>query len=166
LRNYFLVIEGDGFSRNREGLTIFRSWTFIPRSNGFLAKQWHQLSFALTSYLNSYKIGKIDAIIISAPPFILGRTGIRIARKRKVPVILDLRSSLETFSHAKSKQRIYQQATLILVDSPGLLKDLRTTYALPAEKVIYLPNGADLEFFSQKVDTSFWKDNTICTINL
>jgi len=39
------------------------------------------------------------------------------------------------------------EATLILVDSPALLKDLRTTYALPAKKVMYLPNGADLAFF-------------------
>lgn len=143
------------FVEKQAGLTIFRTWTFLPGSFRFLANWWHQWSFALTSYFNSYKIGQTDVLIISAPPLVLGSFGLRIAKKRKIPVILDLRSTLETFGYSRAKQGIYHEATLILVDSPALLKDLRTTYALPAKKVMYLPNGADLAFFAQEVDTSF-----------
>ena len=154
---------------HKNNLTILRTWTFISSSIRFIPRLLNYLSFAITSYLNSSKTGQVDVIITSLPPIFLGLTGIRIAHKRKVPLILDLRdlwpeAAVSTgylkkgflYYWAKNTSlRIYNKSSLIIVNSPALLKELRCAYALPDNKLFYLPNGADLEFFAQKIDHSF-----------
>ena len=157
------------FQEEKNGVKIFRTWTYIPSSTQFLPRLINYLSFAFSSYLNARKIPQVDLIIISLPPLFLGLTGLKIAQKRNISLVLDirdlwpeaavstgyLRKGLIYYWARKKSEKIYKMAIKILVNSPALFENLRCKYALPDRKLEYLANGADLEFFAQKIDHSF-----------
>ncbi|MGC8651303.1 MAG: glycosyltransferase family 4 protein [Minisyncoccia bacterium] len=157
------------FQENKDGVQIFRTWTFISTSTKFIPRLINYLSFAFSSYLNMRKIPAVDLIIISLPPLFLGLTGVKLARKKNISMVLDVRdlwpeAAISTgylkrgflvYWAKKKSETLYKMAIKILVNSPALLEALRCQYALPDEKLAYLPNGADLEFFAQKIDHSF-----------
>jgi len=157
------------YQEEKNGVKIFRTWTYIPSSTKFLPRLINYLSFAFSSYLNARKISQLDLIIISLPPLFLGLTGLKIARKRNIPLVLDIRdlwpeAAISTgylrkgvlyYWARRKSEKIYRMAIKILVNSPALFETLRCQYALPDRKLAYLANGADLEFFAQKIDHSF-----------
>lgn len=157
------------FQEEKNGVKIFRTWTFIPASTKFIPRLINYLSFAFSSYLNIRRIPPVDLIIISLPPLFIGLTGLKFAQKRNIPVVLDVRDlwpeaavstgylkrGLLAYWAEKKSEYLYKMAIKILVNSPALLEILRCQYALPDEKLEYLANGADLEFFAQKIDHSF-----------
>ena len=153
----------------KNGVKIFRTWTYISSSLSFLPRLINYLSFAFSSYLNMRKIPPVDLIIISLPPIFIGFTGLKFARKRKISLVLDirdlwpeaavstgyLRKGLIYYWARKKSESLYKMAIKILVNSPALFESLRCQYALPDRKLEYLANGADLEFFAQKINHSF-----------
>ena len=148
------------FQEEKNGVKIFRTWTYIPSSTQFLPRLINYLSFAFSSHLNVRKIPPVDLIIISLPPLFLGLTGLKIAQKRNIPLVLDIwdlwpEKGLLYYWNRKKSEKIYKMAIKILVNSPALFENLRCQYALPEEKLEYLANGADLEFFAPKIDHAF-----------
>jgi len=148
------------FQEEKNGVKIIRTWTYIPFSTKFLPRLINYLSFAFSSYFNARKIPQVDLIIISLPPLFLGLTGLKFAKKRKISLVLDLINlwpgkGLIYYWLRKKSEKIYRMAIKILVNSPALFENLRCKYALPDGKLEYLANGADLEFFAQKIDHAF-----------
>jgi len=115
--------------------------------------------------MHSFSIKNIDIIIASSPPLSVAMIGAIIAKKKKIPLILDLRdiwpeAAVSTgyikkgfFYHLAEKweKRCYKQAQKILVNSPAIFEELKCVKGISPEKMEFVPNGADLEFF-QKIN--------------
>jgi len=160
-KNRFRTIE------NKDGIKIIRCYTYISPSVKFIPRLLNYLSFSFSSYLNSLSLKRFDLIIVSIPPIFVGFTGLKIAKRLKVPLVLDLRDlwpeaaeetgylkkgSLYYYTLNKARN-LYQKATVILVNSPALKEDLICSYGISSNKIFYIPNGADLEFFRNDYDT-------------
>ncbi len=152
---------------NHEGVKIIRSWTYISSSRKFIPRLLNYLSFAFSSYLNARVVGNVDLIIASSPPLFVGIQGKRIAQKRHIPLVLDLRdiwpeAAVSTgylrngliYNWAESKAKeVYKAAKIILINSLAFFRELEKE-GIPRKKIIFLPNGADLEMFFSGIDTS------------
>lgn len=153
---------------DKNGIKIIRCWTYISPSTKFLPRLFNYLSFSLSSYINSLGLKKFDLIIASLPPLFVGFIGYKIAKRLKIPLVLDLRdlwpeAAEETgylkknfvyYYTFKKAQSLYQKSTVILVNSPAILEELICSYAINRNKISYIPNGADLEFFKNDYDTT------------
>lgn len=152
----------------KDGIKIIRCWTYISRSTRFLPRLINYFSFSFSSYFNSFSIEKPDLIISSLPPLFVGFVGNKIAKRFKVPLVLDLRDlwpeaaeetgylkkNIVYYYTLKKARNLYQKATVILVNSPAILEELICSYGIPRRKISYIPNGADLEFFKNDYDTT------------
>lgn len=157
-----------GFIEKKEKIEIIRSWTYISKSKKFFSRLLNYFSFAFSSYFNSryLKNKNFDCFIVSSPPLSVPIIGMMIAKKLKIPFILDLRDiwpeaaistgylkkGLIYNLAAKWEQKIYHQAKIIIVNSEAILKELNQNKNIPLEKLKYIPNGADLELFKNNID--------------
>ncbi len=153
----------------KDGIKIIRSWTYISPSTKFIPRLLNYLSFSFSSYFNSLGLKRdFDLVIASIPPISVGFTGLKIAKRLKVPLVLDLRdlwpeAAEETgylkkgflyYYTLKKTINLYHKSTLILVNSPAILEELVIVYGISRNKIAYIPNGADLEFFRNDYDTT------------
>jgi len=151
----------------KDGITIIRSWTYITSSRKFLPRLLNYLSFAYSSYRNSRAIKNLDLVIVSSPPLFVALQGRRIARREKIPLILDLRDMwpeaavstgylrqglIYSWAERKAKQ-VYGEAKKIIVNSPALAKELEDK-GIKKEKVVFIPNGVDVPSFISTPDVS------------
>jgi len=154
-------------TEEKDGIKVIRCWTYISSSRKFLPRLLNYLSFAFSSYRNSSSLENIDLIIASSPPLFVALQGKKIAQRKKIPLILDLRdiwpdAAVSTgylrrgliyhWAERKAKD-VYRVAQKILVNSSAMLEGLEKE-GIEREKLIFLPNGADLELFSPGNDTS------------
>lgn len=157
------------FKEKYQDLTIIRSWTLIFNSIKFVPRLLNYLSFALSSYFNSKKIPAVDLIIVSVPQIFIGFSGLKIVRRRNIPLVLDIRdlwpeAVLSTgymkrgviywFFRRRAKH-LYAQANCLIVNSPALKQHLITDYGISLNKIFYISNGVDVDLFNQEVDASF-----------
>ncbi len=154
-------------TEEKDGIKIIRSWTYISSSRKFLPRLLNYLSFAFSSYRNSASLKNLDLIIVSSPPLFVALQGKRIAQRKKIPLILDLRdiwpeAAVSTgylrrgliYRWADRKAKgVYRTAQKILVNSPAMLEELEKE-GVSREKLVFLPNGADLDLFSSRADSS------------
>jgi len=151
------------FDEEKDNMGIIRTWTYISVSRKFISRLFNYFSFAFSSYINSFSIKNIDIIIASSPPLSVAIIGAIIAKKRRIPLILDLRdiwpeAAVSTgyikkgfFYHLAEKweKRCYKQAEKILVNSPAIFEELKNIKNVSSSKLDLIPNGADLEFFKE-----------------
>ena len=151
------------FDEEKDSMKIIRTWTYISVSRKFISRLFNYFSFAFSSYINSFSIKDTDIIIASSPPLSVAIIGAIIARKKRIPLILDLRdiwpeAAVSTgyikkgfLYHLAEKweKRCYKQAQKILVNSPAIFEELKNIKGVPSSKLELIPNGADLEFFKE-----------------
>ena len=151
------------FKEEKDNMGIIRTWTYISVSRKFISRLFNYFSFAFSSCINSFSIKNIDIIIASSPPLSVAIIGAIIAKKKRIPLILDLRdiwpeAAVSTgyikkgfLYHLAEKweKRCYKQAQKILVNSPAIFEELKNIKGVPSSKLEFIPNGADLEFFKE-----------------
>jgi glycosyltransferase involved in cell wall biosynthesis len=151
------------FIEKKEEIEIIHTWTYVSSSRKFLSRLLNYFSFAFSSYFNSryLKNKNFDCFIASSPPLSVPIIGKMIAKKFKIPFILDLRdvwpeAAISTGYLKKGflynlaekwERKVYQEAKKIIVNSPAILEELNQNKDVPLKKLEYIPNGADLEFF-------------------
>jgi len=150
------------FDEEMDGMKIIRTWTYISASRRFISRLFNYFSFAFSSYMNMFN-KDINLFIASSPPLSVAIVGAIIAKKKKIPLILDLRdiwpeAAVSTgyikkgfFYHLAEKweKRCYKQAQKILVNSLAIFEELKNSKGVPSSKLEFIPNGADLEFFKE-----------------
>ena len=151
------------FKEEKDNMGIIRTWTYISVSRKFISRLFNYFSFAFSSCINSFSIKNIDIIIASSPPLSVAIIGAIIAKKKRIPLILDLRdiwpeAAVSTgyikkgfLYHLAEKweKRCYKQAQKILVNSSAVFEELKNIKGVPSSKLELIPNGADLEFFKE-----------------
>ena len=142
---------------------------FVPvpvtpyRSNGLL-RIINWISFAVSSVLRSFTVGRISVVYASSPHLLSGLAGWVIAVLRRAPFVLEvrdlwprvlidmgqLRESSKAYRVLCMLERfLYARATRIVVMAHGVLEEL-TARGVPGSKLVYIPNGADPADFTPR----------------
>lgn len=77
------------FSREkRNGVTILRSWMYVPRRLGSLKRMVHECSFVCGSFVRAFASSRPDLIFVTSPPLGLAASATALSRLWRVPYVL------------------------------------------------------------------------------
>lgn len=120
------------------------------------------LPFILWRGLKTIKKDKIDLIFASAPPYTVLISGILLKKLTKKPLVVDFRdpwtnwpANLRYYRYPPWRYRldeklerwVLRSADMIINVSPAEIGYFKNKYKIPAEKLVFLPNGFDQEDF-------------------
>jgi glycosyltransferase involved in cell wall biosynthesis len=156
--------RGKFLSREQEGknIRVIRSFVWPGSQKNFLARLRSHLSFLFSSSVAGLFSGPQDIVVASSPPLFVGLTGYLVSRLKRIPFIFEVRDLWPDFAVdagvLKNKLLIrasfwlekflYKKAALINVLTPAFGRVLREEKSVPASKIVFVPNGADLELMS------------------
>ncbi len=160
-RGQFFMIE------DVEGLEVFRSFIYASPNKGFAKRILAHLSFMTSSLVQTLpRIGDIDVIVATSPPFfpIISAFGFRLAKR--VPFIFEVRDlwpgifkelgviTDPTILAALEQVELflYRQASRVVVVTESFRDDIAGR-GISRDKIAVIKNGVDLEFFQPQSDT-------------
>lgn len=136
-------------------------WVWPYTGNG-PARVLNWLSYGLTSLVAGLRLGPVDLVYASSPHLLAGLSGWLLARVRRVPFVLEIRdlwpdvlvdmggmreSSPVLRLLRRLEHFLYARAARIVVFTEGVASCL-TERGIDRERVVVVPNGADLADFS------------------
>jgi len=139
-----------------EGVRIHRTWLYAAMGSG-----WRRIlsyfSFMLTSLYSIARVRKPDYIFVDSPPLFLGITGWMASAYWKCPFIfnvadlwpdsvLDLgvmKEGIFVKAAFGLEKWIYKRAQFVNAVTQGIYDVLVDRKKVPAEKILFLPNGVD-----------------------
>lgn len=141
-----------------DDINVFRSWIFVPRSRGIVARLLNYFSFVITSFFRLLFATRSDFLLCESPPLFLGFTAVTIARLKGSKLIFNVSDlwpeSAEKLGLVTNRlllklayrleKWIYQNAWLITGQTQGIVANIKTRF--PGKTVLWLPNGIDLDF--------------------
>jgi len=140
----------------REGMPVWRTWVYLPRTFGGFARLFNFLSFPLSCLFVLFAIGKVDVILVETPPIFLAFSAVFFRLFKRAPVVLmysDLwvRAAID-FGYipkgwpARLALRLEKVALrrgkAIVACTQGLVDDLLAR-GFPPERVHLITNGVD-----------------------
>ena len=144
-----------------EGVRVHRVWLYAAVGKGW-RRYLNYLTFTLLSFFGLVRAGKADCLFIESPPLSLSVPGFLYSRLRNVPFIFyvadlwpdAIRDNLELnregiilkFARALALWS-YRKADYVCAVTEGILSELQGR-GVPQSKVLFLPNGVDLEQFA------------------
>jgi colanic acid biosynthesis glycosyl transferase WcaI len=143
-----------------EGIVVHRVWLYPSMGGGF-KRLVNYLSFAVTSVLGLLAANRADYIFVESPPLFLSIPAAVIAFLRRSKVIFSVAdlwpdaivqggfmSKGLAFSCLEALERwSYRRATYVNAVTEGIRDALLNEKQVPADKVLYLPNGVDTTRF-------------------
>ncbi|PYI57194.1 glycosyltransferase family 4 protein [Paenibacillus flagellatus] len=156
--------------KKSEQTTVYRTYVSEAYNSSFAGRLWAYMSFTVSSFVACLlKVPRHDVLIVTSPPLFVGITGILISWFKRVPMVFEVRdlwpeSAIDT-GVLKNKFLIraayivekwsYRFAKKINVLTPAFQDKLVREKGVPNEKIIFVPNGADLDVF-QPGETDNW----------
>jgi len=148
------------FVRKTQGkVIVWRCHVSESYNSNFIGRLWGYFSFMFAaSWAGIFKVkGNFDIILATSPPLFEGITAYVISRFKKAPYVFEVRdlwpeSAIDTGVLTnkliinlsfKVEKFIYKKATLINVLTPAFRDHLINKKAIPADKIILIPNAAD-----------------------
>ena len=143
-----------------KNITVFRCHVSEAYNKNFLGRLWAYLSFTISStYAGLCLTKKQNIIIATSPPLFVAIPGYIIKIFKKIPLIFEIRDLWPKFAIDTGviknntliklslclEKWIYRKANLINVLTPAFKKYLISEKNVPGEKIIYIPNAADLD---------------------
>ena len=157
---------GGAFYRREvhEGVVIHRVWAYASMGHG-LRRIMNYLSFTLLSLLGLLQCEKPDYLFVESPPLLLMLPATLCAHLRNIPLILNVAdlSPRTEISHGFLRSRFlvklmyaleewsYKNAYLINAITEGVREYLLVEKGIPAEKILFLPNGVDTHLFQPRL---------------
>jgi colanic acid biosynthesis glycosyl transferase WcaI len=145
----------------RNGVTILRSWMFVPQQLSTKKRVLHEASFLAGSFFRALASPKPDLIFAVSPPLGLGLTASTLGRLWKVPYIFDVedlqpdaavelgmmqRGRLTDFLY-NVEWRAYQNAALISTLTEGMRQRI-VQKGIDESKVVLFPPRADATLYT------------------
>lgn len=140
--------------------------TIKLRKKTSLWRLLNSISFALSSFLKSFTVGKVDVVITTAPPPFMNISGWLISRMKRAKLVYDVRDiwpdvaiEMGSFSQDSLYSKVFafirdfmlNHSDLVAAVSPGKVKKLREY--CPTANIIEICNGLDEEFLKNKEDS-------------
>ena len=143
-----------------DGIKVHRSRIFVSTKKAILFRLLNYFSFVFTSIFSGRKLENFDYLMVESPPLFLGYSALYLSKKLKAKLIFNVSDlwpeSAEKLGLVTNKSflklaynlesRCYNSAHLITGQTEGIVKDI--TRRFPHKKVIWLPNGVDLEYYN------------------
>lgn len=132
----------------RNGVTILRSWLYVPRDVTAAKRLLHEASFIASSLLNLFRAGRPDLIVVISAPLGLGLTASILSKVWHVPFVFhvedlqpDAAADLGMMRNRAIigplyflERKIYQQAGLVTTLTEGMRSRI-IAKGIPSEKV-------------------------------
>jgi glycosyltransferase involved in cell wall biosynthesis len=162
--------KGKKFAIKKQGLVnVIRCHVSESYNSNFLGRIFGYFSFAFYSlWAGLFKIkNRIDLVLVTSPPIFLGVSGIILSKKKKVPLVFEVRDlwpeSVIDTGVIKNKllinlsyrleKFIYSKSRLINVLTPAFRKILIDKKSVDPSKIIYIPNAADFNLSENILNT-------------
>jgi glycosyltransferase involved in cell wall biosynthesis len=144
-----------------DGIEVHRNWVYATPNEGFIKKTAGHISFMLSAVFQSLlRVGRPDVILVSSPTFFSVFAAWFYSKWKRVPYVFDVRdlwpAAIVELGVLKNKLIIktletlelflYRQAHHIVVVTESFKEDL-VKRGIPADKVTFIPNGVDTNFF-------------------
>jgi len=162
----------DGYRRKlvqrevRNGVTILRSWMFVPRVLNTKKRILHEASFLASSFMRALATKKPDVIFAVSPPLGLGLTASALSRLWRVPYIFDVEdlqpdAAVELGMMKKGavidllyriELHSYMHAALVTTLTEGMRQRI-VEKGIDAAKVVLFPARADSSLYTLRERT-------------
>lgn len=160
-----------------DDIPVHRRWIFVSRSRGVVARLFNYFSFVVTSFFALLRLPKADFIICESPPLFLGITAVLISwikGSRLVFNVSDLWPESAEKLHIISNRFlinlayrlehwIYRNTFLISGQTKGIIKNIQDRF--PSKKVVWFPNGVDVDFFERSIEEHNWRNELNLAVN-
>lgn len=141
------------------GVSVIHTHVSKAYNRSFLGRFWAYLSFAFSSTLAGLLSPRPDVIIATSPPLSVGITGCILSRCKRAPLVFEVRDLWPDSAIATSvltnpflikfsywlENLCYRTAKKINVLIPEMERVLVDKKGVPPDKVVSIPNGADLD---------------------
>lgn len=153
------IVYKESYSEN---VDVLRAYVPESYSKSFVGRFWGYFAFTLSSlWAILLHAKKHDVMIVTSPPLFVGITGVIAKFIKRIPLVFEIRdlwpeSAIETgvvtnktiINSAFFVEKMsYKNADKINVLTPAFKKVLTEEKGISSEKIIYIPNGADLDIF-------------------
>jgi glycosyltransferase involved in cell wall biosynthesis len=153
-----------------DGIRTLRSWVFASSSLGFAAKIVNNASFMVTGFAHALaKAGRPDVLIASSPPFLPHVSGALLAKRWRVPLVLEIRDlwpdylvQMGVLKSNAARQMLFglerwllRQATRVVVVTDSF-RERVAAKGIARERISVVPNGVDVERYmpAEPVETN------------
>lgn len=159
--------RGKLFQREvRNGVTILRSWMFVPERLNTKKRILHEASFLASSFVRALAGKKPDLIFTVSPPLGLGLTAATLSRLWRVPFIFDVLDlqpdaavelgmmkgkSLVNFLY-RVEWQAYTRAALVGTITEGMRQRI-VNKGIDPKKVVLFPPRADSSLYALRERT-------------
>ncbi len=153
--------------QNIDGVRVLRAYIYPALHRSYFWRIVSFISFMFSSIWTAFQVKDVDLIMGTTPPIFQALSAWFVAFVRRKPFLLEVRDlwpefivSMGVFTNPVLIQLarwvelfLYARATRILVNSPAY-KNYMLGKGVPADKVTYIPYGADVDMFNPSVDGS------------
>lgn len=163
------IVDGNGFiiEQTIEGVRVLRGFMLPSLHRNYFWRIVSFLGFMFSAVAASLRVNDADFVIGSSPPIFQGFAAWFASFLLRKPFLFEVRDLWPQFAidmgviknpviiyltHALEKF-LYNRAARILVNSPAY-KPYIVSRGIPAEKITFIPYGADLSTFTPDVDGS------------
>jgi len=145
-----------------DGMQVIRVWIRTTPHKTFAGRMMFYLSFMLNAFLAGMLLarGRFDLIYASSPPLFVGGAALALSLLRRTPLVFEVRDlwpqsavALGELSNPRAialatrlEEACYQRASLVVVVTRSVF-DLLRERGLPEDKLVLIPNGANIEQF-------------------
>ena len=157
----------------RNGVTILRSWMFVPQAPTAKKRIVHEATFLASSFLRALATKKPDLIFAVSPPLGIGLVASTLSRLWNVPYVFDVEDlqpdaavelgmmspgRLTDFLY-RVESRAYQSAALVSTLTEGMRKRIVDKGIDPARVVLFpLRSDSSLYTLRQRIDRSAFRE--------
>lgn len=149
--------------RVEDGIAVWRCYVPGTYSKSYLGRMWAFFGFTISSICAAIRANRPDVVIVTSPPLTTVITGAIAAMRHHAPWIFEVRDLWPESAITTGVLRERSMLTRILfalerfaclradrinVLTPAFRDDLIRRALAPADKILFVPNGADVEAFA------------------
>lgn len=145
----------------RNGVTILRSWMYVPRRLTSLKRIWHESSFACSSFARALSRARPELLFVTSPPLGLGAIAIALSRLWRLPYVLhvadlqpDTALDLGMLAEGRLTRALYRleaaayRNAVLISTLTGAMRQRIIAKGVAPEKVGLFSDWADPQLFS------------------
>ncbi|MDR1006414.1 MAG: glycosyltransferase family 4 protein [Bacteroidales bacterium] len=149
-----------------DGMKIYRSWIYVPKSKALFKRLINYFSFVFSSvWCGLFRVkGKYDVLLVESPPLFLGISAVILSRFKKAKLVFNVSDlwpeSAEKLGLITNKTLLglatrleeycYRKSAMISGQTQGIVNNIKSRF--PQKKVHWLKNGVDINYYDVKKD--------------